>query len=463
MISSCINNLLRRFQKDKRGNLILFSTIFGLIAFSITVTAVSGYALGEHRASIHRYNSELAFQVAEAGLNYYRWHLAHDTTDYQDGTGEPGPYIHEYKDKDGKVIGYFSLDITPPLFGTTVVEVESTGWLINQPDSKRVLNMRLGFKSITDYSILSDADVWIGNTEKTFGRFHSNHGIRYDGTGNAPITSAVATYTCKYHQGCGAGQSKPGIWGDGGPKELWNFPVPATDFAGITVSLAEIKAGAQENGVYLSPSGDHGYRIRFIDDGTIEVRKVLNLNCYKGNDINNNKQEWFCIDIKSLRSQTTVFTLPTSSYIYVDDNVWVDGVVNGRATIGTGSGKSIVINDNLTYVAKDGNHVLGLIASENVLLPYNSPNDLEVNAAMIAQNGAAKRYYYPGNKRDNLLVYGSVITKGIWTWSWDSGGGVITSGYVNTIMVYDENLTFGPPSGFPVGTEYQILSWKILQ
>jgi len=139
--------------------------------------------------------------------------------------------------------------------------------------------------------------------------------------------------------------------------------------------------------------------------------------------------------------------MPSNGYIYVDDNVWVDGVVKGRAVIGTSAGKNIMINGNLTYLAKDGTNVLGLIADQNVLIPKNSPDVLEVDAALLAQNGAAKRYYYANNTKTSLLIYGSIISDKIWTWNWQSGDSIV-SGYRNTNSTYDANLTYGPPPDF---------------
>ena len=445
---------------DNRGNMILYATIFGVIAFSVVVAAVSGYAISENRASVYKHGREMSFQIAEAGISYYRWHLAHNKTDYKDGTATSGPYVHIYEDKDGTAIGHFSLNITPPPTGSSVVTIESTGWLDSQPASKRVIRARLGFPSMTDYSMLTNTDIWIGDNESTHGKFHSNGGIRFDGTGDAPITSAVPTYLCKEHHNC-ANQQKPGIWGAGGPQSLWSFPVPAQDFTVVTAKLSDIYNGAQpsKGGLYLSSSGKSGWRLHFRSDAKIDVNKVNTVDCNKGQDIDSNKYVSYCIDIKTLDS-TTTYNMPTSSYIFVEDNVWVDGVVKGRATVGTAAGKSIMINGNLTYYAKDGTNVLGLMAEQNILVPYNSPNNLEIDAAMLAQNGAAKRYYYPGNKKDNLIVYGSVISSGVWTWSWVSNGGQVTSGYSSTSMTYDTNLTYGPPPSFPVGSEYNLITWE---
>ncbi len=446
------------YKNDERGNILLFVVVFGSLAFSIVTMGIAGYAVSENTASRHKENREQALQIAEAGVDYYRWHLAHAQTDYQDGTNATGTYTHAYTNKDGETIGYFSLGITPPANGSTVVTISSTGWVLNQPNSRRTIKARIGFPALTDYAFLTNSDVWIGDAQITHGKFHANGGIRFDGIGDAPITSAMATYTCKSFNGCG-NLTKPGVWGDGTPTTYWNFPVPAEDFSAVTAKLAEIKTGAQSGGVYLSSSGKEGWRLQFSANGTFTAYKVNTTDCYKAKDVGDNNFFWPCVDIKTLGSGTQ-YTIPSNGFVFVDDTVWVDGTVKGRVTVGTKTGESIIINGNIVYAAKDGTNVLGLVAEQNILVPYNSPEDLEINGALLAQNGAAKRYYYPGDTKDSITIYGSVISNGIWTWSWVSGGGSITSGFEHTNAIYDTNLTYNPPGGFPVGSEYNLISWE---
>lgn len=454
----------KKIEIDQRGTLVLYAVVFGVIAFSVVVSAISAYAIGENRASVYKHNSELAFQVAEAGINYYKWHLAHNQTDYQDGTATSGPYLHDYKDKDGNVIGHFSLDITPPLTGSSVVTIESTGWLDAQPQSRKTIKVRMGFPSLTDYSMLTEAEIWIGEMETVSGKFHSNHGIRFDGLGNAPITSAVATFICRSGMGCSRDRTKDGIFGVGGPKEFWEFPVPEKDFDVISLTLNNIKQGAANGGgIYLSSSGYYGWRLRFLSNGKVEANKVTAVNCYSGYDIGSSWPETFCIDIKTLGGTTFTYNIPTSSYIYVEDNVWVEGIVKGRAVVGTRTGSSIMLTSSTIYAAKDGTNSLGLVAEHDILASRNSKNYLEVDAVLVAQNGAAKRYYYSGNIKESIIIYGAIITSGQWTWTWVDGSDNVVSGYRSTTMIYDENLTYGPPAGFPVGTDYQIISWEIVK
>ena len=464
-----IKKLYKIFSQNKRGNILLFALVFGTITMTVIIVGVAGYTLSENRASIKKHNRELAFQVADAGINYYSWHLAHDKTDYYDGNGTstPGPYVHDYLDKDGNVVGQFSLDIATPTLGSTIVTIESTGWTTIQPESTRIIKARIGFPSMTDYAFLTNGNAWIGDNEEIHGKYHANGGIRFDGVADAAITSAVATYYCQPLHGNGCNNSlKDGIWGDGGPTGYWAFPVPARDFSAITDNLADIRTASQAGGIYLSSSGEQGWALTFVSDGTISIKKVLTTDCYNSKDVGDSNWVVRCIDAATYDSATTS-TMPSNGYIFVDDMVWVSGTVNGRAAVGTSAGKSIIINGNINYLARDGNHTLGLIGEQNVLIPRGSPDDLTIDAAMIAQNGATKRYDFSGeggdDRKDSLNVYGSVVSNGIWTWSWINSGGQLVSGYNNTVSTYDANLTYSPPPGFPVGSEYNLISWEVVK
>ena len=293
---------LKRLYHDCTASALLFVMIFGAIAFTIIVSGVGSYALFEHRASYRLLTRDQAFQIAEAGVNYYRWHLAHNPTDYTDGTGGPGPYVHEYKDKDGDVVGSFSLAIDPPPTGTTIVTVRSTGWTSKEPTAKRTVQVRLGFPALTNYTILSNANMNFSFTTEVHGQVHSNGGIRFDGTTDSWVKSAKENY--QYCEGPGQGgcSTKNGIWGAGGPKSFWQYPVPAIDFNGITTDLAVIKDAAANGGLHLTSSGKEGWHLVFKANKTIDVYKVSKRACYYGEG----KFKWgwwwgnvYCYDIKT--------------------------------------------------------------------------------------------------------------------------------------------------------------------
>src|SRR5690606_31136320 len=77
-------------------NVLIISTIASIILIGVTTWYTAVY--GGSRYIIER---ERAFQIAESGIDYYRWHLAHWPTDYKDGQTDSGPYEHDVLDGNG--------------------------------------------------------------------------------------------------------------------------------------------------------------------------------------------------------------------------------------------------------------------------------------------------------------------------------------------------------------------------
>src|SRR5271170_2754589 len=111
-----------------------------IIAFSIMGTAIVEVTLTNFTIVGNVVKSQQAFNVSEAGLNYYMWHLNHNATDYKDGGTTPatpdpslgyGPYTHNYIDTNGINEGTYTLWVKPAGAGSTVVTVRSIGKTIN--------------------------------------------------------------------------------------------------------------------------------------------------------------------------------------------------------------------------------------------------------------------------------------------------------------------------------------------
>ena len=464
------NNL--KMNRLYSGSILIYAVVI-IFIFSIVMVSLLGYAASELRVIRASVNKEQAFQIAEAGVNYYQWHLAHYAADYADGTGQTcnpcGPYVHNYVDKDtNTLIGRYSLTITPPLVGSTVVLIKSIGYTLQNANQQKTISVKYGIPSLAQYAFLTNSDAWIGNTENVSGQFHTNGGLRFDGTGNAPINSAKSTYTCISTFGCSPSATKPGIWGSASQatKNFWNYPVPNVDFSSMTSDLATMKASAQSSGLYLAPSNKQGYSLVFKNNGTVDIYKVTSLaNDPTGWDVGGTAHST-SIDY-SARSFQSNSAIPANGLIFIEDKVWVEGIVKGRVMVAAAklpynvnTAPSIFISDDITYLAKDGTNSLGLIGQQDVLVTYQAPTDLEINAAIIAQNGSAQRYNYPGNIKNSITLYGTLASYGTWTWSWVDGGGNTTSGYANTYTTYDSNLLYSPPPSFPLSSSgYQQINW----
>jgi len=69
-------------QKKTRhmGALLILVLIFGSIFFVI-ISSFMGFVITQSQVQVKKYNYEQAREIAEAGLNYYKWYLAHNPDD----------------------------------------------------------------------------------------------------------------------------------------------------------------------------------------------------------------------------------------------------------------------------------------------------------------------------------------------------------------------------------------------
>lgn len=446
-----------------KGSIIIYALVFGAVAMTVVISGISSYGVYEQQSSERKYDRDLAFHIAEAGIHYYRWHLAHDPTDYKDGTDAEGPYVHPYLDKNDSVIGYYSLVIEPPPSGSSIVTVQSTGWTVEEANIKRTIQARFGFEGFTDYVFLNNSSMTFGFTTVVHGVVHSNGGIRFDGTTDSWVRSAKETY--QYEN-----QTHNGVWGGGGPKEFWEYPVSEIDFSSVTGDLSTMLTMADDDGIHLSSSGKEGWHIIFSETG-FDLYKVNTRDCYNGEGKWKGKIWNGDVVCEDIGTETFVSTqdIPANGIIFSNDTVWVEGVVDGRVTVAVGNFpvkepyKNIIITDNLTYKQKASDDVIGLIAQGEIVVPYEVPEDMEINAALLSQFQKNYRPYYGSNEKNSLLIFGSQIAALTGGWKYNNGWGNVISGFVNTNHTYDDNLKFNPPPGFPTQATYELLSWEEIE
>lgn len=446
-------------------------------AFSIVIYSLLFVLANQFDYSNRQIAAESALDVAEAGVNYYRWHLAHDPSDFTDGTVQPGPYEHEYLDPQGKALGKYSLEVTAPTLGSTIVTIKSTGWTYRYPKVKRVVNVQYGKPSFAQYSFLSNSSSWYGAGITVNGRIHSNNGIRMDGTNTSLVTSAQETYTCGSETGCPPcvspcrfttyGCKCPGVWGSGGDAGLWQSPVPAVDFDAISFDFTNMKNEAITNGLYLEPSQTQGYHLVFVNDGTFLLYKVTATNYYNGYSADDGCQRRY----QRITSETPIGTYNVSQkpIVFAEDHLWVEGVVKGRITVVAArfpiesTVTNIWIKGNITYFSYDNTNSLGLIAQNDIYFARDIPNDFKIDAALMAQKGKIIRhgyFWYCGGTtnavRNKLTINGTVISylKSYWNY-----GSPPSSGFVTREITYDSILLYAPPPYFPTSGEYQFISW----
>ncbi|PIT92093.1 MAG: hypothetical protein COU08_04550 [Candidatus Harrisonbacteria bacterium CG10_big_fil_rev_8_21_14_0_10_42_17] len=472
--------------KKKSGQILVQALIVSALA-AIIIPLLVHLALTNLASSKNVFSNEVAFQVAEAGIEYYRWHLAHAPEDFQDGTGAPGPYLHPYSDKEGNVIGEFQLEITPPPIGSTVVEIVSTGVVNNNPQAIRKIRTQLAIPSLAKYAVVVDDNIRFGEGTEVFGPIHSNKGIRFDGLAHGVVSSAVAEYNDPDH----SGGVEFGVHTHVDPVDPQppvvvptrndvflagrQFPVPAVDFTGLIADLAQIKSDAQISGLYFGSSSGFGYHIVLKPDDTFDVYEVDALIPKPNGCISVlGQQGWGTWSIQD-ETMLQTYTFPANGLLFFEDDLWVDGHINtARITIAAGrfpdtpgQRKNITVNDNLLYTNYDGQDVIALIAQENVNAGMISADFLRIDGALIAQKGRVGRYYYrpptqnqercdPYHVRDTITLYGMVGTAERYGFAYSDG-----TGYQNRNIIYDTHLLFSPPPSFPLTSdEYETILWE---
>lgn len=471
-------NFTHRLRMNREAGFMLPTVLSIIIAVSIISAATLMIILNNFFTVGRNIKSQQAFNIAEAGINYYLWHLSHNPTDYKDGKTTPatpdpqlgyGPYQHVYIDDDAVARGTFTLWIKPQGGGSTIVNVRAIGKVYGT-STTRTVQAQIGAASFASYALVADTPLWFGNTESASGPVHSNVGIRMDGNSDSDVTSTNATYVPPNNLG-GDNKSHPGVWCDSSittpvncntrSKTDWRYPVPSVDFNQVSSSLCTMKKAAFAD--YASTSSLANLSNACTQQPTTRTaaylpRRATTYNPVQGYLIQLNTNGTYDLyNVNGENDQLTPYTsaltlvpvatgiaLPPSGVIFAEDNVWVrsNPTFHGRVNIGAGrlatsDDANIIIADDLVYSTKNGSDVIGLVAEGSVLIaPYAPPAsggfNFEVDAAALSQ---AASVTYPStyrtntsrctrgwvNNNQNFTFYGSVASRQTWTWTWFRG------------------------------------------
>jgi Tfp pilus assembly protein PilX len=429
---------------DRESGYILITALLTCIILSFVIIIGAQAIINNQKFTAFETKTNQALDVADAGINYYMWHLTHNQYDYKDGnviagSGPYGPFVHNYYDNYNNLIGTYTLTITPPANGNTIVTVQSVGKVNGSPDSRTIV-AKVGQKSFADYLFLSDTAMVFSDTATTNGPVHSNGCIQFNGTNNGVVESAVAS--------CG---SNGGVWGSGGPSSQWKYPVTAIDFTSVTANLNTLQTLSTSGGVNLGASGGIGWYLSLKSNGTIDEYRVTSEN---GSGINKT----------FIRNQTT----PGNGVVFSPEEVWVSGtnypsrvtIVAAKLPDNSSTRKSINVIDNLTTQLQDGSDVIGLIAQQDVFFPKYAPDNMTVYAAMLGQYGSVGFDTNNGGPKSSFTLFGAIAqSQNDYAFKVQGCGGVC-KGFKTTSYTYDPSLLYGPPPGWPTTGVYAIMSWR---
>ena len=252
-----------------------------------------------------------------------------------------------------------------------------------------------------------------------------------------------------------------------------------SDTSVITATLTNLKTYAQASGVYLAPAsgGAYGYKIVFKSNGTFDASPVTAVTEIMGYSDDEGWEEENTI-IASVGA-TTNYAIPAGCpVVFVEDSVWLEGVVSGKVTFAAANVASpsskpdIVITGNITYAHAydDG---LTTIAERSVLISLQSPDVLQLNGVFVAGTGHFGRHRYDASGthavptdlqsyvlRSTLNTFGTFASRGVVNTKWTSSGAFI-SGYSIRTDVHDALLAQLPPPFTPTTVSgFRIVDWR---
>lgn len=473
---------------NNKGIITTYVLVFGAI-FLLLLSGLLGFILLQLRQTAQKVAWHESLQIAEAGINYYRWCLNNEV----EGSCQ---LERELKDIAEKSIGKVLLEITSSIScGTTTArEIVATGQTDKFPQVKRKIKVSYGRQSVAKYAYLLNDNVFAGQDREIRGPYHSNGGIRMDGENQSLVTSAQPTWNCTESFGCSPPEEKPGVFTttDNSQPDLFDFPVTGFDFAAITINLAQLKTlteGGQ--GLYFAPSGKEGYHIILKENRSIDVWKVKEVTmldnicttvgpkviCDGGSCEPEcpECQRGRCVVEDPVISQEEPlgnFIIPEDCpVVFFEDHLWVgkeeiESKIKGKITVisadltDPAKDTDIWLQGDIEYTTTDGSDGLTLIAQRNNLIGYYSPNYMELKGIFIAQKGHFGRNLYWWDIKESLEMHGSIISNGRVGTQWTSGSSIV-SGYKKRENYVDQNLFYNPPPYTPfVTSQVKIVGWE---
>ncbi|MFT7644905.1 MAG: hypothetical protein ACI9BF_000570 [Candidatus Paceibacteria bacterium] len=467
-------------QTTASGFLLVLVLVFASI-FLVIISSFVGFVITQNQVVNFRYEQQRATDIAEAGLNYYKWFLSHYPDDVTDGTGLPGPYVHQFKDPEGTFIGEFSLEINSSAYCGSVasIDITSTGHTYEDPSATSIVSARYVRPTVAEYSFITNAGVWYGSGGSVIGPLHSNQGIRMDSAHNSFIGSGQTSWTCDSSYGCGTSMTVDGVYTTSGNATpgLFSFPVTPVDFVGLTLDLNDIKDKSQNNGgLYYGPSGGYGYLVTFNGDGTVTIREVTGTQSYWSYSPS---EGWHTSERNVITSSSLVATETIDSscpLIYIEDKVWLEGEVTQKvslaaADLSSAGQTNIVINDDITYAPGTSAGILA-IAEDDVDIGLIIPGeDLDLDGIYIAQNGRFGRNHYstsylvssldPYVLVGDLNEFGTVVTNNRAATTWVNNSGNAVSGFTGGSSSFDRDQVNNPPPLAPQTSDvYKFMDWR---
>ncbi len=475
-----MSRLLRRL-RDESGQTMML-VVFAIALVSTLAVGLTDLVTSEAQSSGQAASSDSAYQAAESGIDSYASKLLDDHLYFlhyvADGestrvagsiTAGPGAawtgnitWTYPFGQDNWKVLGNgyaYNLEITAPSGSATPtqesVQIVSTGcrWdsTLNQCGSaansaKRTIQTLLLPSSVANFQMIANQAITYGTAAVTNGKIYSTGTVEHDGTATGNIYSEVAVTGSYQLQADPVSLLMPHVYSPSTSPTIRSVLPDPIDFSTFLTSITDIKGAADAAGVDLDTAvggTPAAFEVVFNANGTFTAAACSKVG---SSDVS---------EVAPTCGTAKTFNVPSNGAVYANETVIIGGtgsaasVVNGRVTVT--SNNNIVIGNNISYQSGT-NSVLGLVALNNMIVAYWTPNNLSWNAATIATTGqwtdACGAFGYQCGSHGQMTFTGSTAT--------NDGGSM--SMFSAREYDYDPSLLWLTPPWFPtVDKPYTVL------
>lgn len=409
----------------KNSGFVLITVYLVLVVLLIITIGFNSSTIREANLVSRQNKSLQAFYLAEAGIDSaLEW--------IRGFTSPPVPYNSAVVN-----LGQGSFSFTVNALGALsykVVCAGTVGGVTKTLSTTFAQDHYARYAYFTNSELYQGSSVWFVGWDILKGAVHTNGRFQMK---NNPVfedvVKSVSDVIRFYNNGDPVDISGPS-----------NAPLDVPDFQeGITLGAddlplpskaVDLRNAASSGGLYLNGNST----IAFNADGTINVT--------------NNARGW----------NNFKTGMPANGAIFVQGGLSVSGTVKGAVSVGSNS--NITVTNNILYsddprINPNSTDKLGLIAEAHVIIPQSAPNDLEIDASIMALNTSfTLQNFSQGPPKGTLTIYGGLIQKNrgpVGTFS----GTTKVSGYSKDYE-YDTRLAASPPPYNPTTGDYIVLSWK---
>jgi len=346
---------------------------------------------------------ETAMHLADAGINAYLYELRRN----------PNFYV------SSPALGPSSLEggswhvLAQPPSDTGPLTLRSTGILASTGET-RTITATVRFPTFADYMFVANTDINIGRDAVIDGKIRSNGDVDNDGHVTGKVTAAGD------------------VTGSGRFDDGYEERAPRVDFSQVTADMFDMRTAATADGTFFPSSGTYGYRVT-VNGTWVDIDRVTG-GLASGNLTSTNYDS---------------ATIPSSGVFYFDDDVWLSGDYAAKVTFA--SSGDIYLPDDLQVHSSSSRYTCGVVARQNVIVPswYPSlPNNMTIDAALLAQQGSIYADMHNGVTRTKLVINGSMSYNQYSYFATYSGNSVV-SGFRSRDYNYDPRLDLDPPPMYP--------------